>query len=834
MDLIIMIRRITVFDLRRMVLLAALLIRFTIAAEEPAPPEVHGPKIMGKTVEGWIAHLRKYENEDERKLAMMCLADFGAAAAPAVPDLVTLSKDELQPNTQRMAAEALGAIGPAAKPAIPDLLAIVNSPKKPASHRATACASIAQIDPEANAVRKAVMLSLRDGNGEVRSAAIEAAVTIAPFETTALPALARMVLTSQDAQEAATALRCIGEAGVDPLIKAVERGDGPSRKAAAEALAHMGKPAAAALPVISRVLKRERDPKLRGALALSLARLSPKDPEVLQVLVEQIEASEPGKATEISSASEAQLLLAAGNDAVPALRKGLRSHDAAVRKQMVAILAKLQQPSQDVIEELLARAQDKDGEVALAAIKALDNFGPAAAAAKESLLDLARHDKNLQHVAETAALNVSREAGKPRYRSALEARPDADVLAALKSPDAPTRQEAADALRSRSDDNGAIATALIETLNDSDEKVRFAAAKSLAHFGKYSRVAMATFIQWLEANNPAQQRAALTALAGMGPDAKPALPMVVKVATSESVDEDKDLVKVLSVVLRVIGPEASQPLLAELKNADPAVRARAARAVASMGVVGATAVPDLIEFSKSAVDSDAKAGFDALQSMGNAAYSMASPHLVNVLLGDLFADRRKWAALALGEIGLPKDANPKKVLDGLQAALLDPDESVCRAAHSALVKIGEPALPRLRELLKLDEGQASYWWAVRVMARMRADADLVVPKLIELTQPGVRGIKEGAFAERGTAAELLSEYAPEHVEAIPVLIKLLGDRDEIVAKAAQRTLVQFGSRARDPLQAVLRDRNPGLRRRAVEALESLRAKLEAAPEILKQ
>src|SRR5438128_221139 len=106
MDLIIMIRRITVFDLRRMVLLAALLIRFTIAAEEPAPPEVHGPKIMGKTVEGWIAHLRKYENEDERKLAMMCLADFGAAAAPAVPDLVTLSKDELQPNTQRMAAEA--------------------------------------------------------------------------------------------------------------------------------------------------------------------------------------------------------------------------------------------------------------------------------------------------------------------------------------------------------------------------------------------------------------------------------------------------------------------------------------------------------------------------------------------------------------------------------------------------------------------------------------------------------------------------------------------------------------------------------------------------------
>ena len=813
---------------------STLLCSIKAAEEPPAPPESTGPKIMGKTVDGWIEHLKKFENEDERKVALMCLADFGPAAAAAVPELITLSKDELQPNTQRMAAETLGAIGPAAKPAIPDLLAVANSPRRTAAHRAVACASLAQIDPEAPAVRKAVIAALRDGNPEVRSAAIDAAVTIAPYEPGALPALARMVLTAQDAQDAATALRCIGDAGVDPLIKAVERGDGPSRKAAAEALAHMGKPAIAALPAISRALKRERDPKLRGALALSLARLAPKDSEVLSVLVEQIESGETDKAAENFLTTEAQLLLAAGNDAVPALRKGLRSHDAGVRKQMVAILAKLPQPSQDVIEELLARAQDKEPDVALAAIKALDAFGPAAASAKEPLLEISRRDKALQHVAETAALNVSRDPQKPRYRSALEAHPDADVLAALKSPEAQTRQEAAEALRSRTDESGAIATALIETLNDSDEKVRFAAAKSLAHFGKYSRVAMATFIQWLDTPNPAQQRAALTALAGMGPDAKPALPAVVKVAISESVDEDKDLAKVLSVVLRVIGPEASQPLLTEMKNADPAIRARAAHAVASMGVVGATAVPDLIEFSKSAVDSDAKAGFEALQSMGGAAYSMASPHLVNVLLGDLFADRRKWAAIAMGEIGLPKDANPKKVLDALQAALLDPDESVCRAAHSALMKIGEPALPRLRELLKLDEGQASYWWAVRVMARMRADPDLVVPKLIELTQPGVRSIKEGAFAERGTAAELIGEYAPDHVEAIPVLIKLLGDRDEIVAKAAQRSLVLFGTRSREPLQAVLRDRNPGVRRRAVETLEALRAKLEAAPEILKQ
>ena len=46
----------------------------------------------------------------------------------------------------------------------------------------------------------------------------------APFEPAALPALSKALLSAQDAQSAATALRCIGESGIDPLLKAVERG----------------------------------------------------------------------------------------------------------------------------------------------------------------------------------------------------------------------------------------------------------------------------------------------------------------------------------------------------------------------------------------------------------------------------------------------------------------------------------------------------------------------------------------------------------------------------------------------------------------------------------
>ncbi len=669
----------------------ALLLITSLHAEEPPAPA----RILGKSVDGWIEHLKKYENEEERRIALVCLSDFGPAAAAAVPELLSLSKDELQPGTQRLAIETLGAIGASAKAAVADLLGVVSSPKRPIGQRIAALSSLAQIDPEAPAVRKAVLAALREGNNDFRTAAIDASATISPWEPQVVPLLAKAVLNAQDAPAAATALRCIGEAGVNPLIQAIEKGDAGSRKAASEALSHMGKAAHAALPIIMRTLKRERDPKLRSALVLSAARIAPRDPEVLHALVEQLEASEPGKATEIASNTEVNLLIAAGNDALPALRTGMHSRDAAVRKQMVAILAKLKNPGNDVIADLVARAQDKDPDIATAAIKALDSFGPAAASAKEALLEIAKNDKTLARTAELAALNVSRDPQKPRYRTALDAHPDAEVLATLKTPDAVTRQEAAEALRTRTDESGAIATALIEALNDQEEKVRFAAARSLARFGKYSRTAMATFIQWLDAENPAQLRAALTALAGMGPEAKPALPAIVKVAVSEHADDDKDLEKVLSVVLRVIGPDAVPALTAEMKNGDPKIRARAARAVSSMSVVGATAVPDLIELTKSAVDSDAVAGFEALGAMGPVAFSLASPHLANVLLGDLFADRRKWAAQTMGEIGIPPDANAKKVLDGLQAALLDPDESVCRAAHSALVKIGAPALPRL-------------------------------------------------------------------------------------------------------------------------------------------
>lgn len=776
-----------------------------------------GTRILNRTVEEWVERLKGTEIEEERKLAMFCLAEFGPAAAGAVPELLAVSRDEFQPENQRWAAVTLGAIGPAAKTAVPHLLTLLGDTAKPAAYRAAACAALPQIDPQDSHVRRAVLAAVRDKDRDVRVEAFDAAVTLAPHDPGALAALSRALLVTEDARPAASALLCMGEPGIDALSKVLERAPEATRAAAAEALGCIGPTAARTLPVLLKALKRERDGKVQATMTLAAARIAPRDAAVLEVLAERLELLGDKKEHEMQ-ATETRVLMAAGEAGVPALRNALHSRGDRVRLLAVQILSKLP-ASPDIVRDLVARAQDKDASVRQAAIKALDAYGPAAADARNALNAVAQseQDPEIRRLAELAALNVARVAGTPRHRSTLESRPDAELVTLLRDPAPAIRQEAAEVLRTRTEDSASVATALVEALDDLDERVRVAAARSLVRFGKYARVALGKLTEWLESDNADVRKAALAALAGMGADAKPALPAIVATATSPSIEDDKELAKFVSIVLRAIGPDAVPALVAELKSEDAKMRARAARALGAMEAVAATAVPDLIELSKSAVDSDGEAGFAALQAIGPVAYHMSVEYLVRTLRGDSFAERRKWAARAFWDIKAPDETS--RALEALSMALLDEDDSVCRAAHGALARIGSPALPKLREMLKLGEGEAPYW-AVRVLARMKADPEEVIPRLIELTQPGKRPV------ERGTAAELMGEYAPARPEIIPPLLRVLADREDYVARPAIASLAPFGEKVIEPLKDLLRQRNPLLRRRALEALAAVRTRLE--------
>jgi len=795
---------------------------------KPAGPPA---KIHGRTVEDWITHLGKYENEKERTLALLCLGEFGPAAAQAIPELRKLLKEELQPAIPGRVVDTLGHIGPPAAAAIPDLLALYNSNKQEPKLRAGALEALSRIDPHHPPARKAFQNALRNEDPVIRHGALTAAVNFAPVEQSVLPALNRALSEPEDASVAARSLACMGGAGANVLIKALEKNDASVRVAVAEALMPLGSDAAPAVPQLLRLAARGT--ANQGVFLNTAMHLSPSDPAVLDAVADRIasgadfakDTNGPNPST--AYISELRLLAAQGNAALPAIRKGLRSTSKEAREAFVALLGQLKEPPPDAIDDLVARAQDKEESVQRAAIKALDTFGARASQAKSQLEELARADAAVRRIAMLAALNVSRPAESPRIRSTFDAKSVDDTLAALKSADTSERRDAAEGLRGRKEKELEIAVALLEVLKDADAEVRAAAARTLAQYGVHAAPAIPIFSEWVkaaanaekpDANTILQATGALAGFAGMADGAKPALDAIVALAVSPAVDGEKDLQKVLGICLRIIGPDSVPPLTAQFKSDDAKIRRRAAEILAQMGAVGATAIPELLQLSNSAVESDSKAAFSAIEAMGVLAYPLAAVSLSDTLTSDLFAERRRYAAQTLGGIGIPKEGDRFRVLDALQQALLDPDESVCRTTHGAMVRIGAPALPRLREMLDIGEGAASYWWAVRALARMKAESDRVIPLLIELTRPGIRMVKKGAFAEQGVAAELLSNYAPEHTEMIPALLSCLGDREEYVGNAAVRTLKLFGPGVVTAVKPMLRSTDPRVRAGVMRAL----------------
>ncbi|MBI3828398.1 MAG: HEAT repeat domain-containing protein, partial [Planctomycetes bacterium] len=173
-------------------------------------------------------------------------------------------------------------------------------------------------------------------------------------------------------------------------------------------------------------------------------------------------------------------------------------------------------------------------------------------------------------------------------------------------------------------------------------------------------------------------------------------------------------------------------------------------------------------------------------------------------------------ALALSSVGKDKELGAK-VIERLTLTLMDPEPDVCRAAHTSLTIIGDPVLPKLREIVKVAD--ETPFWVLRVMARLKADPEAVIPRMEKLVLPGM------SSQERTNAAELLGYYAPEHKEIVPILVRALKDRDRYLVQAAIFSLSSYGADALPLLESATRSRDPRLRKNAVAALAAVREEL---------
>jgi HEAT repeat protein len=174
---------------------------------------------------------------------------------------------------------------------------------------------------------------------------------------------------------------------------------------------------------------------------------------------------------------------------------------------------------------------------------------------------------------------------------------------------------------------------------------------------------------------------------------------------------------------------------------------------------------------------------------------------------------RKCLALLLTSLTLfaacrAKEAKPD--ITGLVAALQSGDAEKSGRANLELIRLGEPAVPGLIEMLKDPDPRvrglaASTFWGMGGKARA------AVPALAEaLSDP------DPSF--RTQIAMALENMGPDAKDAVPALIRALSDPDRGVRQASVKALGRIGPAARAAVPALSRALKKGSWPEAQEAI----------------
>lgn len=613
---------------------------------------------------------------------------------------------------------------------------------------------------------------------------------------------------------------------------------------------------------LSRILRRRRQnsPPPDDPAALALA--------ALRALLADSAAAVRARA--------AESLGEVGNAAAPAapdLVQLLRDDDEVVRCRAAEALGRVADRSAETVDPLTSLLAEPNAPVRIAVAGALGELGAAAAPAVPSLLPLLQHSD--EAVRQAAAEAVGRIGVLPENASrglcdglssadnvvreqvaealgtigapAAEAAPE--LASALADDSDRVRAKAAEALGKMGEAAAGAVPKLVRALRDQDNWVSALAAEALGEIGdSAAEAAVPALVRSLRHPNPLIRANAAEALGKMGTAARGAIPPLVN-----ALRDPEDLVRIES--LRALGELAEtgkstvQPVLAAASDANPEVRAAAVEAVGRLGGLGADGAPVLVG-----------------------------------AVGDDNEEVRLQAGKALARITRPT----KSVLDGLCQLLEDSNLSVQVQAAETLAQLGEAACATGPGLLRAAQsGEAD----LRVAA-LRAIAQILPPEGADAFQKGLRDARPEvrkvaaaglvrlaeAPAEAGPellealhdpeptvrcdVARVLARFDPLPADALPGLRECAADPDDSVRLNAARALRRaqpgdatetFGallhdgnSRIRllaagyllgaDPtnaeaagvVTASLTEKTPGVRRAAMQLIDSLEGKEETA------
>ena len=364
---------------------------------------------------------------------------------------------------------------------------------------------------------------------------------------------------------------------------------------------------------------------------------------------------------------------------------------------------------------------------------------------------------------------------------------------------------------------------LVDQVVGDDPDVRLDATEAIRANGKRG---VTSLIARFRSKDPKTRLRVARALERLREDAEFAVPALAEVLRT---DPDTNVRLAVLRALKAIGrnaQEAVPALISVLEKEDDELAAAAAEALAFVGPGASAAVPALIAaLSRRRVALDALL---ALQEIGTAAKA-AVPHLIEILQTH-DEDLHYRVASALGGIGESAAAAVPLLAELLVERARAEQE--CTWVRLALVKIGEPALPALMDLL----GHVDV--ANQVDSALRRMGTKAVPALR-------RALDHEDWEARVWALISLSHILNPRLAGVyaasewreklfPKIVQLSRHPQGEVREVIARVLESYGERAVPHLVVLLEDSNPDTRYRAVESLGHIHSHARpAVPALIK-
>jgi HEAT repeat protein len=170
-------------------------------------------------------------------------------------------------------------------------------------------------------------------------------------------------------------------------------------------------------------------------------------------------------------------------------------------------------------------------------------------------------------------------------------------------------------------------------------------------------------------------------------------------------------------------------------------------------------------------------------------------------------------ALAVASPGCRKKEKPPDP-SRLLADLRSPDAEKSGQARLELIRMGEPAVPGVAEMLRSGT-PAERIAAANTLWGMGARAQAAIPDLVAALEDPDPGL-------RVTAAMALENMGPAAAPAVPGLTKAIRDREPKVRQAAVKALGAIGAAAEPAVPAITRALRKGPWPEAEEAIRRIR------------